>query len=587
MNFSHDAHKVNGIAKMAIVFVLLSALLTSMAASILVMPIFGQAASSNKTSGVSSGVAGTSNVTSNNTAAKSLEKVGTVTLKDLFNKPKKFGSVAPGKIVDLEEKTPDKVSEKALKSMKEQTANKSLKFSSTSTAQIIELNIQKPVASTNNTNMSQSVNSSNSTLLTKAKSAPGNKLTASIGNSWEGLNINTGCGGGCIPPDVDVAASSDNFVIEVVNLAIQAWDKSGNPIGSASLSDFYGTGSDFVFDPKIVFDSVSGHWFTAVANAKQFDASGNPQCETTSVVCSILVAVSTTPNPLGTWFVYEFPFPNVFPDQPIIATSDDKLAISVNDFSSAFPGCAEVYAADKIAMTEGRTTFYYTSGANCGDFSIHPAQSLSPTACLFMVSTISPFGSGSVRTYNICGDPTTGVTFNVLSDIAMSPSAVPPSGREPAGLINTDDGRMQSAVYYAGKIWDGFNDACSVDGSTVQACSRVQKIDVTSLTLDVDTYIAASGIDTFYPAVTMNQAGDLKLIIGASGPDINPSLVVGGDNPWGFAWFAIGSTSITESRYGDYFGAGADPSGQSAWVAGEYGNNALPNHWSTFVGNTS
>ena len=32
----------------------------------------------------------------------------------------------------------------------------------------------------------------------------------------------------------------------------------------------------------------------------------------------------------------------------------------------------------------------------------------------------------------------------------------------------------------------------------------------------------------------------------------------------------------------------ANPSGQSsAWVAGEYGTSALPDHWSTFVGKIS
>ena len=46
------------------------------------------------------------------------------------------------------------------------------------------------------------------------------------------------------------------------------------------------------------------------------------------------------------------------------------------------------------------------------------------------------------------------------------------------------------------------------------------------------------------------------MILGTSGPSSNPSLLVGGDNPWNFVDLVVGSDKVSEPRYGDYFGDG-------------------------------
>ena len=56
-------------------------------------------------------------------------------------------------------------------------------------------------------------------------------------------------------------------------------------------------------------------------------------------------------------------------------------------------------------------------------------------------------------------------------------------------------GDLRRQTYYAGKIWHGFNDACSPDGVTVQACVRVQEIDINNLaSMVVDTNIGGPGL---------------------------------------------------------------------------------------------
>jgi hypothetical protein len=584
MNSNFRGKSVINKNRFTIVLLLATSLIISTTfMTITIKPIYGQNIDKNSEDNT--------NITSSSKSIKSLEKLRSVNLTQISEQPPIFESLTPGKPIDFENIDKLQNREKVIEFLKEEINTEALNFESPITATTItidpeitqKLNYTDKIKNSFNNQSSMKTNPSTNINNTRS-------LFSGTSVSWDGLNSNTGCPSGCFPPDVTVAASEDH-VVEMVNVALQVWDKSGTSLVTTPLSSFYGSGSDFIFDPKIVYDRLSGHWFGALANAKDLDpATGQDHCDTTST-CSILIAVSTTNNPLDPWSIYEFPFPGYFPDQPIIATSDDKLAISVNDFDNAqcSNGCAQVYVADKAAMIAGTTVSYQSTSPDPTVFSIHPAQSLSSSSCVNMISTINPTGSSQLRLDNACGNPATGsVIFNHVGDITMSASQVPPNARQIGGTIETNDARIQTAVYSAGKIWTGFNDACSVDGSTFQACARLVKIDMPTMSLDVDTYIAATDIDTYFPAVTMNNIGDLLVILGTSGPSSNPSLLVGGDNPWNFVDLVVGSDKVSEPRYGDYFGAGQDPSGQSsAWVAGEYGTSALPDHWSTFVGKIS
>jgi hypothetical protein len=530
----------------------------------------------------------------NLTGINTVEKMRTVNLQQLMQEPQEFGSIVPGQKINLEEVERTMVSPEVFESLKSRSnETETLGFSPIGTAKLIlfdSKNIQRMNFTTNTnsngTNSASSSSSVNSPLLNNGMASANQTMASSrepgpsfsnINIGFEGLNINTGCGGGCYPPDVTVAAGP-NHVVEMVNTGMQIWDKAGSSLSMVSLSGFYGTGPDSIFDPKIVFDQQSNRWFAALADAG--DGNCNPQC-------SILVAVSLTDDPTGSWNIYSFPFGNLFSDQPIIATSDDKLAISVNDFdSTGFVG-AQVYVADKNAMISGSSVTFTPTVPDPTLFSIHPAQSLSSSPCVYMVS-VNALGTTALQLFSACGDPKTGVTFTHEGDIPMAPSSVPPSGTQPGPTtVDTGDGRSLTAAYYGGTIWHGFNDACIPGGTTIQSCVRVQKLDITNLgSLLVDTNIGENATDTYYPALSMNDAGEMLMVFGTSGPNIFPSLIVGGDDS-NFASLVVGSSSITEDRYGDYFGAGTDPNRKSVWVAGEYVNSTLPNTWSTFIGNIS
>lgn len=162
-----------------------------------------------------------------------------------------------------------------------------------------------------------------------------------VGTGFEGLN-DTQCG--CTPPDV-IDAAGPTQVVEMVNLWLGVWTKAGAPVDGVSASSFFGSGSDFLSDPRVLYDNESGRWFASI-----FDAGP-------SGTGLIRFAVSANSDASGTWTVYSTVMSpsGEFPDQPILGVSDGLLSFGGNMFSessSAFYG-SEDRVVDKAALLNG------------------------------------------------------------------------------------------------------------------------------------------------------------------------------------------------------------------------------------------
>ena len=146
------------------------------------------------------------------------------------------------------------------------------------------------------------------------------------------------------------------------------------------------------------------------------------------------------------------------------------------------------------------------------------------------------------------------------------------TANQPSGQpIDTRDGSISTAVYYGGKIRDGFNSACIPTGtSSTQSCIRIQEIDVNKQVMLLDSNIVSPGVDTYFPILRVTSDGKMLLAFGASSSSLEPSIFVTDAN-FNFASIAIGSASVRETsvpvRYGDYFGICLDPDGRSVWIA--------------------
>jgi hypothetical protein len=137
--------------------------------------------------------------------------------------------------------------------------------------------------------------------------------------------------GGFEPPDVQVAAGR-GYVMEMVNLAARTWrtsDGTDVEVQTEDLAAFFGSGSDRLTDPRIIYDAVSGRWFASISDVDGKD---------------ILVAVSTSGDPTASWTVTSYPAPGCA-DQPRLGLADGTVVLAADIFLSCLEGGSRTIGA--------------------------------------------------------------------------------------------------------------------------------------------------------------------------------------------------------------------------------------------------
>lgn len=137
--------------------------------------------------------------------------------------------------------------------------------------------------------------------------------------------------GGLAPPDTNGDVGPDHYVSSV-NLTVKIFDKSGNVVaGPFATSDLWAnlpendlcrTENDG--DPIVLYDQLADRW-----HISQFAVPAitfNNQC----------VAVSTTGDPTGSWYVWSYQYPGqIFNDYPKVGVWHDAYHMTFNQFNNA------------------------------------------------------------------------------------------------------------------------------------------------------------------------------------------------------------------------------------------------------------
>jgi hypothetical protein len=302
------------------------------------------------------------------------------------------------------------------------------------------------------------------------------------------------------------------------------------------LSALYGTGTDGLTDPRILWDTSSGRWFASISNEGR---------------SSVMLAVSHGADPTGDWSVYSFPAGGCA-DQPRLGVADGVVVLAADVVSSTFFGPDTAYS------------------------SLQPVQSLSPTATEYLVGVDNPM-SRAVHVLTVDGIPPAAVTMQSAAVPAILPLSLPPDGQQPHPnpTIRTNDDRILDAVWEDGKLWFSANTGCVPAGdSALRACARVTEVSTETLTVDWDVNLGQAKAYLYYPAIRPDASGDLVVVYGESSPHENPAVVVQGRTPDGtFTAPTVAARSRVAhlgDRYGDYFGAARDPvNPATVWVVGE------------------
>jgi Secretion system C-terminal sorting domain/SprB repeat len=414
----------------------------------------------------------------------------------------------------------------------------------------------------------------------------------------EGIDVNEAQGIGV--PDTNGDVSPEHYV-QATNgggTVFKVFDKEGNQIyGPASFNTLWGDfGLSGFGDPVVLYDQAADRWLFS---------------EVASDFNTMLVAVSVTNDPMGSFYAYEFQSPLGLPDYPKFGIWPNAYYITTNEGGDAN---IPVYALDREAMLNGETN---VSLQRLGIPKFPAANNFA-----FQVATAadwdgvySPPPAGSpqyvVRMYDDAWDG--GVDKLEVWEIAVDwGNANNSTVTGPIELPTTPF----DADLCGGDI---FNCLAQSNGSLISALQQVlmhrvnyrnfgtHESMVLNFTVDVDGNnfggvrwyelrkpfggqweIYQEGTQSpddnhrFMGSIAMDAAGNIGLGYSVMGPDKHLSLVFTGrkvDDPLGQMTvdeyeFATGLSFHLGNRWGDYSMMTVDESdGRTFWFTSEYMKN--------------
>ena len=136
------------------------------------------------------------------------------------------------------------------------------------------------------------------------------------------------------PADPSIAIGP-NHIVQMVNSVSGAKFKIWNKDGTVALNEIYFdgiTGINGKGDPIVLYDERADRWLLS-----EFSHTGN----------QMVVGISTSPDPLGSFYIYSFTAPN-FPDYPKYSIWSDAYLITTNE-----DGVSPAYALDRTKMLVG------------------------------------------------------------------------------------------------------------------------------------------------------------------------------------------------------------------------------------------
>lgn len=425
-----------------------------------------------------------------------------------------------------------------------------------------------------------------------------------------GVNIN-GIGNinGVMPPDTDGDVGPNHY-FQMINLSFQIFNKNGVSLyGPAANSTIWngfpgpwsGTNDG---DPIVLYDEYANRWI-----ASQFALPNYPNGPFWE-----LVAVSTSPDPTGSWYRYAFQFADM-PDYPKLSVWHNAYLLTVNRFSSGtttYKGVG-VYALERSKMLVGdpnAAMITFTFGASAEPYSMLPADAdgtpppanepayfaykKDPNKLVIYkmnidwnntaASTLQQDVSLTVASYsaNISGIPQPGTTrkLDAITDRLMF------------RLQYRNFGTHASMVT---------NHTVSVNGTAGIRWYEVRKTGTTPWTLYQQGTYAPDNHHRWMGSIAMDGFGNIAVGYSVSSSTVYPSIRYTGrmaNDPLG--QMTIQETEIVagggsqtggfvgNGRWGDYSAMTVDPSAPSTfWFTTEYMQSTSSQAWKTRIASFS
>ena len=437
--------------------------------------------------------------------------------------------------------------------------------------------------------------------------------------SFAGLAQTTGALTSGEPPDPWVAAGPEH-VAQVVNTAFRFTNRSGGGASVVDMFDFFGLdqfyspGEVAFFDPHIIYDSLHQRWISIEASFDCFPVTGFSTVGTGYVD----IAISSGPNPTGTWFVDSISFADALPDYPGIGTSTDKVVVSSNVFElvpGGGMGCEPSQAGDAFLGTEMDVMAWSELLANKVDpdflyspnnfpnnyFSWRPSLQ-TPASTPTVLAVALTTSNGAIAYARITGSPagsgTVSISISSLASLVTGFSNPPPPQQPgaPATIDEAVDARPTDAIFKDNRLALVSTATCDPAGGVAEQrdCVRVTELNTTNQatpTLIQTFFVGEEGADLYMGGIGYASNDDLHVVY-------TRSSAAAGQYPSSYAAYqsagaanntlsarallSAGTGTYPGHRWGDYVGVAQDPQVPNAvWQANEFSAGA--DFWATEV----
>ena len=400
------------------------------------------------------------------------------------------------------------------------------------------------------------------------------------------------------PPDPQGAVGPDH-VLELINIVGRIYTRTGGTVQTFTLADFFAVPDDrdFAFDPKIIYDALSGRWFASSVSILDRPGPRNDEGR-------LHLAISETSNPTGAWSVYFRSYGELFPDYAGIGVTNDKFTISSNIFHIDQP----FYFGEETVVIEKAHVMAGVAGGQVGVHAfafdlnrstVRPAHSLSPVNDQYLV-TRSRTSSTTLTVIRITGTPALGnVSEASATDLTIISQTSPPDSEALGGNIDSNDFRILDAMWREGSLWTSASAACVPEGdSTTRSCAHLIEVNAlppSSPTIAQDIMFGASGEYFSWPAVRTAASGDVYVSLTHTNSTIfaeaRAAGRLAGESPntmSGSSLLRAGDVAHGSTRWGDYLAAAVDPNfPECVWLIGQYAKDTLGHNWGTYIAATS
>lgn len=431
---------------------------------------------------------------------------------------------------------------------------------------------------------------------------------------------------GYLTPDATIAAGPKNVVV-ATNGALRVFKKNGTPAGSQSLIEFFSPLGEVAFDgegpysPTLKYDEyIDRFWLLAASTGGVLDPERS----------SFLIGLSDSDDAMQGWTVFALDATLDGSNQtsnwciePKLGVDAQAIYLTGNMVHFPFSAYPDVFEYAKIRVM---TKDQFLGNAVCcwwdfwnlrEDFLggtpskfVQPAymHGANPENGEFLIDSHSFCISCPPNTLEVwhltnaqrcCDGSQSGPDLNQVSHdvggFAFPPDAPQFNSSTP---IDTGNTRLLFAIWKDGLLSTGQNMGCDTQLG-FRPCIGFTELNVSGFPsiATVNDWALEGG---FYPSVDVNAAGDKVMVYNSaessyvtlrwigipSSSTCTNCIAFGGDFD---TFIQDGLSQYVQfdergrNRWGNYFGAAADPDGVGIWVHGEFPSE-VRNMWSTEVG---